>query len=116
MVDDGVWAGVVDDVVVEDSGAGLSSTAGMQGAVVVGSEVLVGVVVVVVVEVTGSHESSTCVGAPFPGDSAGWAILAAIGVVTRNSAVVEIARARVSCLRRVKCGADFKAIRYPSTT
>jgi len=44
-------------------------------------------------------------------------MLTATGVVIRNSAVVEIARARVSaCLRRVKCEADFKAIRYPSSS
>ncbi|WP_158171094.1 hypothetical protein [Rhodococcus sp. JT-3] len=104
-------------------GAGLLSLpAGAHGTdVAVGAVVLVGVavavvVVVVVVEVIGSHESA-CAGEPFPGESPGWARLAATGVVTRNSAVVEIARARVSVfLRRVKCGADFKAICYPSST
>lgn len=116
-----VAAGVFCTDVVAAEGAGLSSSAGAQGTdVVVGVVVLVGVVVAVVVvvtvEVTGSHESF-CDGAPFPGESAGWAILAATGVVSRNNAAVEIAKARVSaCLRRVKGGADFKAIRYPSST
>lgn len=101
-------------------GAGLSLPAGIHGTdVEVGAIVLVGVVVadvVVVAEVTGSHESD-CAGETLPGESPGWARLAATGVVTRNSAVVEIARARVSVfLRRMKCGADFKAICYPSST
>lgn len=104
-------------------GAGLSLLPdGAHGTdVAVGAVVLVGVVVavdvvVVVVEVIGSHESA-CAGEALPGESPGWAMLAATGAVTRNSAVVEIARARVSDFRRrVKCGADFKAICYPSST
>ena len=116
-----VAAGVFCTDVVVAEGAGLSSSAGAQGTdVAVGAVVLVGVVVAVVVvvavDVAGSHESF-CVGAPFPGESAGWAMPTATGVVTRNRAVVEITRARVSaCLRRLKCGADFKAIRYPSSS
>lgn len=95
----------------------LSLPAGAHDTVVTeGVVVLVVVVVVVVVGVTGSHQSA-CDGEAFPGEFPGCAMLAATGVVTRNSAAVEIARARVSVfLRRVKCGADFKAICYPSST
>ncbi|MFC1471199.1 hypothetical protein [Rhodococcus qingshengii] len=102
-------------------GDGSSLPAGAHGTdVAVGAVVLVGVVVaavvVVVVDVTGSHESA-CAGEVFSGELPGWAMLAATGVVTRNSAVVEIARARViDLLRRVKCGAAFKAICYPSSS
>lgn len=111
-----VAAGVFCAGAVDDDGAGLSSPVGAQGTdVAVAGVVFVGVVVVV--DVAGSHRSSTCDGELLSVASAGWAMLTATGVVTRNSAVVEIARARVSaCLRRVKCGADFKAIRYPSSS
>lgn len=112
-----VAAGVFCAGAADGEGAGLSSRVGAQGTDV--AVVLVGVVVavvVVVVDVAGSH-GSACAGARFAGDSAGWAMLTATGVVTRNNAAVEITRARVSiCLRRVKCGADFKAIRYPSSS
>lgn len=112
-----VAAGVFCAGAEDGGGAGLLSLpAGAHDTVVTeGVAVLVGVVVVVV-GVTGSHESA-CDGEAFPGELPGWAMLAATGVVTRNSAAVEIARARVSVfLRRVKCGADFKAICYPSST
>lgn len=114
LVDAGVFCAGAEDA----GGAGLLSLlAGAHGAdVAVGVVVLVGVEVVVVVEVTGSHGSDRD-GVSFPGESPGWAILTATGVVTRNSAVVEIAKARVSaCLRPLKYGADFKAIRYPSSS
>jgi len=113
-----VAAGVFCAGAEDGGGAGLLSLpAGAHGAdVAVGVVVLVGVEVVVVVEVTGSHGSDRD-GVLFPGELPGWAMLAATGVDTRNSAAVEIARARVSVfLRRVKCGADFKAICYPSST
>lgn len=79
--------------------------------VVVG--VVVAVTVVVVDDVVGSHGSSTCDGDPPGGESPGCAMPVATGVVTRNSAVAEIARARVMFRLRVICGADFKAILTP---
>ncbi len=103
-----------------DEGAGLSAD-GLQGTeVAVAAEVLVGVVVAVVVavavDVIGSHVSSASDGELLPGESTGCATPAAMGVDTRNSAVAEIARARVMFRLRVKRGADLKAIRYPSST
>lgn len=107
----------------DDAGAGLSLPIGVHGTdgavgdvVLVGVVVAVVVVVVVVVDAIGSHESA-CDGELAPGESVGCAMLTATGVVTRSRVVAETARVRVSvCLRRVKCGADFKAIRYPSSS
>ena len=117
VVADGVFSAGAEDA----DGADVPAVTGVQGTdVAVGTVVLVGTVfeaVVEVVDVTGSHESSACDCVALPGDSPGRAILAATGVVTRTSAVVETARARENALlRRMKCGADISAIRYPSST
>ncbi|MCD2135933.1 hypothetical protein LQ424_29360 [Rhodococcus qingshengii] len=120
LVAAGVFCAGVDEVGSESSlsvPAGAHWTVVTDGVVVrVVVGVVVVVVVVVVVGVTGSHESA-CDGEAFPGELPGCARLAATGVVTRNRAVVEIARARViDFLRCAKCGAAFKAICYPSST
>jgi len=61
--------------------------------VVVGAAVVVVVVVVVLDATAGSHTSSVCVGISLLADSLGCAKLAATGVDTKNSAVIETASA-----------------------
>lgn len=110
--DDGVESAGA-DVAAGDFCVGVTVAAGAEGrdgcvspgtqGFDVGVVVFVGAVVVVVdvvVDVVGSHASSAREGELVSPESLGWAMTTATGVVTRNSAVAEIASARVMRRRR----------------
>ncbi|OHF24861.1 hypothetical protein BKP30_27015 [Rhodococcus erythropolis] len=114
--DDGVESAGA-DVAAGDFCVGVTVAAGAEGrdgcvspgtqGFDVGVVVFVGAVVVVVdvvfdvvVDVVGSHASSAREGELVSPESLGWAMTTATGVVIRNSAVAEIASARVMFRRR----------------